>query len=55
MCFMAIESENKESIEYGKWFFYSAWSGHMTGNNLLFSNITKIKGNVTFENNSKEK
>jgi len=52
---MAVKTENKESIEYGEWFFYSAWSGHMTGDNLLFSSITKIKGNVTFENNSKGK
>jgi hypothetical protein len=27
----------------------------MTGDKLLFSSITKIKGNVTFENNSKGK
>jgi hypothetical protein len=41
MCFLIIESDYKESKEYGEWFLDGAYSKLMTGDDL-FSSMTKI-------------
>uniref|UniRef100_A0A2K2A209 Retrovirus-related Pol polyprotein from transposon TNT 1-94-like beta-barrel domain-containing protein n=1 Tax=Populus trichocarpa TaxID=3694 RepID=A0A2K2A209_POPTR len=56
MRFIAIESDNEESREYGEWFLDSACSRHMTKDDSLFSSISKINGGkVTFKDNLKVK
>ena len=55
-CFMEIESDNEESMEYREWFLDSVCLRHMIRDDSLFSSITKINSeNVMFIDNSKGK